>query len=323
MTFKPVIAIHGGAGAITRSSMSPEKEQEYLKALTSIITAGQNILASGGSALDAVTEAVRLLEENPLFNAGKGAVFTHTGTNELDASIMDGTTLNAGAVAGVSHIRNPILAAREVMEHSDHVMFIGGGAEDFAKAQGIELVEPDYYFTTARYEQWQRAIQEQNGMMLDHDAASLVPQPQGDPIDPDKKFGTVGAVALDINGHLAAATSTGGVTNKKVGRVGDSPIIGAGCYANNRTVAVSATGTGEMFIRAVAAYDVSALVEYGGLSLEAAADKVVMEKLLDINGRGGLIAIDRNGNVAMPFNTEGMYRGVAKVGQAVSVAIYR
>ncbi|WP_159566757.1 isoaspartyl peptidase/L-asparaginase family protein [Budvicia diplopodorum] len=323
MTFKPVIAIHGGAGAITRSAMSPEKELEYRSALTFIVTAGQSILAAGGSALDAVTEAVRLLEENPLFNAGKGAVFTNSGTNELDASIMDGATLKAGAVAGVSHIRNPILAAREVMEHSDHVMFIGEGAEDFAKSRGVEMVESDYYFTTPRYEQWQRALLEQNGVMLDHDAASLASQPQGDPIDPDKKFGTVGAVALDIRGNLAAATSTGGMTNKKVGRVGDSPIIGAGCYANNRTVAVSATGTGEMFIRAVAAYDVSALMEYGGLSLEAAANKVVMEKLPAIDGNGGIIAIDNKGNVAMPFNTEGMYRGVAKVGQAASVDIYR
>lgn len=324
MTFKPVIAIHGGAGAITRSSMSPEKELEYRNALTAIVTAGQIILATGGSALDAVTEAVRLLEENPLFNAGKGAVFTHAGTNELDASIMDGATLNAGAVAGVSHIRNPIIAAREVMEHSNHVMFIGEGAEQFAQSRGVEMVEPDFYFTTARYEQLQRAILEQSGTMLDHDAASLsARQPQGDPIDPDKKFGTVGAVALDVNGNLAAATSTGGMTNKQAGRVGDSPIIGAGCYANNRTVAVSATGTGEMFIRAVAAYDVSALMEYSGLSLEAAADKVVMEKLLAIDGHGGIIAIDREGNVAMPFNTEGMYRGVAKVGQSASVDIYR
>lgn len=324
MTFKPVIAIHGGAGAITRSSMSPEKELEYRNALTAIVTAGQTILADGGSALDAVTEAVRLLEENPLFNAGKGSVFTHAGTNELDASIMDGATLNAGAVAGVSHIRNPIIAARQVMEHSNHVMFIGEGAEEFAQSRGVEMVEPDFYFTTARYEQLQRAILEQSGTILDHDAASLnARQPQGDPIDPDKKFGTVGAVALDINGNLAAATSTGGMTNKQAGRVGDSPIIGAGCYANNRTVAVSATGTGEMFIRAVAAYDVSALMEYGGLSLEAATNKVVMEKLLAINGHGGIIAIDREGNVAMPFNTEGMYRGVAKVGQSPSVDIYR
>lgn len=303
--------------------MTPEKELEYRNALTMIVTAGQVILTHGGSALDAVTEAVRLLEENPLFNAGKGAVFTHNGTNELDASIMDGATLNAGAIAGVSHIRNPILAARAVMEHSNHVMFIGEGAETFARSQNIEMVEPDFYYTDARYEQLQRALLDQ-GVMLDHDAASLaVRNPQGDPIDPDKKFGTVGAVAIDNDGNLAAATSTGGMTNKQAGRVGDSPIIGAGCYANNRTVAVSATGTGEMFMRAVAAYDVSALMEYAGLSLEEAANRVVMEKLPAIDGRGGLIAVDSQGNVALPFNSEGMYRGVGRVGQPVEVDIYR
>ncbi|GKX54983.1 isoaspartyl peptidase/L-asparaginase [Leminorella grimontii] len=319
----PVIAIHGGAGAITRSAMTAEKEAEFRNALTYIVTAGQSILANGGSALDAVTEAVRLLEENPLFNAGKGAVFTHSGTHELDAAIMDGATLNAGAVAGVTHVRNPILAARAVMENSRHVMFIGEGAEAFAKTQNIEMVDQDYYFTQARYEQLQRALLDQ-GVVLDHDGASQAAHaPQGDPIDPDKKFGTVGAVALDVNGNLAAATSTGGMTNKQVGRVGDSPIIGAGCYANNRTVAVSSTGTGEMFMRAVAAYDVSALIEYAGLTLDEACHKVVMEKLLEINGNGGLIAVDYLGNVALPFNTEGMYRGVGRVGQDASVDIYR
>lgn len=319
----PVIAIHGGAGAITRSAMSAEKEAEYRSALTSIVTAGQSILANGGSALDAVTEAVRLLEENPLFNAGKGAVFTHSGTHELDAAIMDGSTLNAGAVAGVTHIRNPILAARAVMEHSRHVMFIGDGAEAFAKTQNIEMVGTDYYFTQARYDQLQRALLDQ-GVVLDHDGASRAAEaPQGDPIDPDKKFGTVGAVALDASGNLAAATSTGGMTNKQVGRVGDSPIIGAGCYANNQTVAVSSTGTGEMFMRAVAAYDVSALIEYAGLTLDEACHKVVMEKLPKINGNGGLIAVDSLGNVALPFNTEGMYRGVGRVGHDAFVDIYR
>ncbi|AWH89676.1 isoaspartyl peptidase/L-asparaginase family protein [Limnobaculum parvum] len=324
MTLTPVIAIHGGAGAITRTAMTTEKEQEFRQALSEIVTAGQTILASGGSALDAVTEAVRLLEENPLFNAGKGAVFTHAGTNELDASIMDGATLNAGAVAGVSHIRNPILAARAVMEHSNHVMFIGDGAEAFAKTQRIEFVEPKYYFTEARYEQLQRALREQSGAVLDHDGATKEAQKsQSEPIDPDKKFGTVGAVAIDIHGNLAAATSTGGMTNKQVGRVGDSPLIGAGCYANNHTVAVSTTGTGEMFMRTVAAYDVSAMMEYAGMSLEQATDKVVMEKLPAINGRGGLIAIDSKGNVATPFNSEGMYRGIGRVGQTVYVSIYR
>ncbi|MBK5145057.1 isoaspartyl peptidase/L-asparaginase [Budviciaceae bacterium BWR-B9] len=324
MTLTPVIAIHGGAGAITRTAMTAEKELEFRQSLSEIVTAGQIILAAGGSALDAVTEAVRLLEENPLFNAGKGAVFTHAGTNELDASIMDGATLNAGAVAGVSHIRNPILAARAVMEHSNHVLFIGDGAEAFAKTQGIEFVEPEYYFTEARYEQLQRALLEQSGAVLDHDGATQATQkPQSEPIDPDKKFGTVGAVAIDIHGNLAAATSTGGMTNKQVGRVGDSPLIGAGCYANNNTVAVSTTGTGEMFMRTVAAYDVSAMMEYAGMSLEQATNKVVMEKLPAINGRGGLIAIDSKGNVATPFNSEGMYRGIGRVGQAVYVNIYR
>ncbi|MBK5075078.1 isoaspartyl peptidase/L-asparaginase [Budviciaceae bacterium CWB-B4] len=324
MTLTPVIAIHGGAGAITRTAMTAEKEQEFRQALSEIVTAGQTILAAGGSALDAVTEAVRLLEENPLFNAGKGAVFTHAGTNELDASIMDGATLNAGGVAGVSHIRNPILAARAVMEHSSHVLFIGDGAEAFAKTQGIEFVEPEYYFTEARYEQLQRALREQIGAVLDHDGATQAAQkPQSEPIDPDKKFGTVGAVAIDIHGNLAAATSTGGMTNKQVGRVGDSPLIGAGCYANNNTVAVSTTGTGEMFMRTVAAYDVSAMMEYAGMSLEQATNRVVMEKLPAINGRGGLIAIDSKGNVVTPFNSEGMYRGIGRVGHAVYVNIYR
>lgn len=319
MALIPVIAIHGGAGKILRASMDSVKEAEYQQALFMITQAGQAILAKGGSALDAVTTAVSLLEDNPLFNAGKGAVFTHAGQNELDAAIMDGATLSAGAVAGVSHIRNPILAARAVMEHSDHVMFIGQGAEKFAAAQGLTMVEPNYFFTQARYDQLQQALVEQTTAVLDHDGASA----HSDPIDPKNKFGTVGAVALDVNGNLAAATSTGGMTNKQAGRVGDSPIIGAGCYANNRTVAVSCTGTGEMFIRAVAAYDISALMEYAGLSLQQAADKVVMEKLLAINGQGGLIAIDYQGNVVTPFNTEGMYRGIGYVGKLPDIAIYR
>lgn len=324
MTLTPVIAIHGGAGTITRSSMSQAKEAEYKQSLLDIVKAGQQILAEGGSAMDAVTKAVCLFEDNPLFNAGKGSVFTHSGINELDAAIMNGATLDAGAVAGVSRIRNPILAARAVMENSSHVLFVGKGAEEFAKSQNITMVEPDYYFTQARYDQLQKALREQKSALLDHDGAAMASDnPSGDPIDPDNKFGTVGAVAIDVNGNLAAATSTGGMTNKQAGRVGDSPIIGAGCYANNRTVAVSCTGTGEMFIRAVAAYDVSALMEYGGLSLKQAAEKVVMEKLLAIDGHGGLIAIDRDGNVAMPFNTEGMYRGFGYVGQAAEIAIYR
>ena len=318
---RPVIAIHGGAGAITRAAMSAEKEQLYLAELERIVSAGQAILAAGGSALDAVTEAVRLLEECPLFNAGKGAVFTHQGTHELDACIMDGRTLDAGAICGVSHIRNPVLTARKVLENSPHVLFTGAGAEDFARANGQEMVEPAYFFTQERYDQLQRAIAADTGVMLDHDGASL--NASGDPIDPERKFGTVGAVAIDELGNLAAATSTGGMTNKQAGRVGDSPIIGAGCYASNNTVAISSTGTGEVFMRTVAAYDVAALMEYAGLTLAEATHKVVQEKLLPLGGSGGMIAVDKFGNVELPFNSEGMYRGFARVGEAPVVSIYR
>ncbi|KHK58444.1 isoaspartyl peptidase [Ralstonia sp. A12] len=318
----PILAIHGGAGTITRTAMSAEKEAAYEQALNDILAAGQRILVEGGSALDAVTEAVRLLEECPLFNAGKGAVLTSAGTYELDASIMDGTTLAAGAVTCVKRLRNPILAARAVMERSEHVLFTSEGAEAFAQAQGLEFVEADYYYTEARTAQWQRARQQEGmAMFLDHDAASLLAK-ESEPIDPDTKFGTVGAVACDAQGRLAAATSTGGVTNKKVGRVGDTPIVGAGCFANN-VAAVSCTGTGEMFIRAVAAYDVAAQMEYAGKSLADAGDDVVMRKLVAINGRGGLIAVDAQGNVALPFNTEGMYRGFARGAEAPVVSIYR
>lgn len=316
---RPVIAIHGGAGAITRASMSAEKEQHYLAELERIVSSGQAILAAGGSALDAVTEAVRLLEECPLFNAGKGAVFTHQGTHELDACIMDGRTLDAGAISCVNHIRNPILTARKVLEVSPHVMFTGAGAEIFAREQGQEMVGAEYFFTQERYDQLQRAIAADSGVLLDHDGASQ----SDDPLDPERKFGTVGAVAMDALGNLAAATSTGGMTNKQAGRVGDSPIIGAGCYASNHTVAISSTGTGEVFMRTVAAYDVAALIEYAGLSLEEATHKVVQEKLLPLGGIGGMIAVDRFGNVALPFNSEGMYRGFARVGDAPSVSIYR
>ena len=317
----PILAIHGGAGTITRTAMSADKEAAYQQALNDILAAGQRILVEGGSALDAVTEAVRLLEECPLFNAGKGAVLTSAGTYELDASIMDGATLAAGAVTCVKRLRNPILAARAVMERSEHVLFTSEGAEAFAQAQGLEFVEPDYYYTEARYAQWQRARQQDGMALLDHDAASLMAK-EAAPIDPDSKFGTVGAVACDAQGRLAAATSTGGVTNKKVGRVGDTPIVGAGCFANN-VAAVSCTGTGEMFMRAVAAYDVAAQMEYAGKSLADATDDVVMRKLMAINGRGGLIAVDALGNVALPFNTEGMYRGFARGAQVPVVSIYR
>lgn len=319
---KPVIVIHGGAGALSRTAMDSEKEQRYRAALQAIVTRGQEILAANGSALDAVTEAVRLLEECPLFNAGKGAVFTHRGTHELDASIMDGRSLDAGAIAGVNHIRNPILAARTVLERSPHVMFTAEGAETFAREQGLEMVEPDFFSTDERYQQLLKAQAGNDKILLDHDGERQTQQ-GADPLDPDRKFGTVGAVALDAAGNLAAATSTGGMTNKRAGRVGDSPIIGAGCYANNRTVAVSCTGTGEVFMRTVAAYDVSALMEYANLSLSQAADKVVMEKVLALGGSGGLIAVDHQGNIALPFNSEGMYRGYGYVGEDAVVGIYR
>jgi beta-aspartyl-peptidase (threonine type) len=328
---KPIIAIHGGAGAISRGAMRPEKEREYLGALERIVAAGQAVLAQGGSALDAVTTAVRLLEDDPLFNAGRGAVFTSAGTHELDASIMDGATLRVGAIANVDCVRNPVLAARKVMENSRHVFFVGASAAAFAREQGLEIVDPSYFSTPERREQLLR-VQKENpdAAVLDHDGQAMVARGQpaltraaAAPLDADKKFGTVGAVALDARGNLAAATSTGGITNKQPGRVGDAPVIGAGCYANNRTCAVSTTGTGEMYIRMVAAHDISALMEYTGASLRAAAEKVMYEKLPSIGGKGGLIAIDARGNAVFPFNTEGMYHGHGRVGEAPVAAIYR
>lgn len=315
---KSVIVIHGGAGAIARQAMSAEKEQRYRLALGEIVRRGQLLLAEGGSALDAVTEAVRLLEECPLFNAGRGAVFTHQGGHELDASIMDGHTHSAGAISGVTCIRNPILAARAVMERSPHVMLTGAGAEAFALGQGLERVEPSFYSTPQRYEQWQRALAGNMGAVLDHDGAVA-----DDPIDPDTKFGTVGAVACDRFGHLAAATSTGGMTDKQTGRVGDSPIIGAGCYAEDATAAVSCTGSGEVFIRRVAAYDVCAQMAYGGSTLYDAAERVIFEKIVSLGGSGGLIAVDAQGNVALPFNCEGMYRAIGYADRAADIRIYR
>lgn len=314
-----VIAIHGGAGTISRSVLSSAQERNYLDALDYVLEGGQTVLEKGGSALDAVTEAVFRLEECPLFNAGKGAVFTHEGTHELDASIMDGRTLAAGGVACVKSIRNPILAARAVMDEGHHVLMVGSGAEQFASRAGLEIVSPEYYFTEERHAQWMLALAKNSTSLLDHDAQNLLQESA--PIDPESKMGTVGAVALDVNGNLAAATSTGGVTNKRVGRVGDSPLIGAGCYANN-SVAVSCTGSGEMFMRMLVAYDISALMEYRAIPLEEACRIVVMEKLPSIDGRGGLIAVDRHGNICMPFNTEGMYRGQARVGGPRLAFIY-
>jgi asparaginase (EC 3.5.1.1) len=293
--------------------MSGEREREYVEALSSIVETAQKMLEAGASALDAVTEAVRLLEECPLFNAGTGAVFTAGETHELDACVMDGYSLNVGAVAGIKHLQNPILAARLVLEQSPHVLLIGEGAEKFAFQHGMEKVPNDLFSTPERLYQLRQA-QEAGETQLDHSGA---------PLDERSKMGTVGAVALDLAGNLAAATSTGGMTNKLPGRVGDSPLPGAGCYANNASVAVSCTGTGEVFIRTLAAYDISALMEYGGLSLNEACERVVMEKLPALGGSGGVIAVDREGNLVMPFNSEGMYRAYAYAGDTPTVGIYR
>ncbi|KVV12572.1 isoaspartyl peptidase/L-asparaginase family protein [Burkholderia ubonensis] len=321
MTSSAIVAIHGGAGTILREAMNTDTELQYRAELAAILRAAQAVLADGGSALDAVSVAVRMLEDCPLFNAGRGAVYTADGTHELDAAIMDGATLAAGAVCCVTRVRNPVLAARRVMEASEHVMFAGAGADAFAAAHGLELVEPGYFGTEARHAQWLKA-RDAAAALLDHDAATFA-FGDGAPLDPDRKHGTVGAVARDLHGHVAAATSTGGITNKQPGRVGDSPIIGAGCYADDATCAVSSTGTGEMFIRMAAAHDVAAQIAYRGVSVAEAAYDVVMNKLPRIAGRGGIIAVDAHGNVAMPFNTDGMYRGYARVGAAPVVGIYR
>lgn len=323
----PVIVIHGGAGAISRSAMSAEKEREYHLALRHVLQAGLTVLAAGGSAVDAVTAAVVELEDCPLFNAGRGAVFTSDATHELDASIMDGESLRTGAIANVHHIRNPILAARSVMQNSRHVFFVGEGAERFARAQGLVMVDESYFSTPERHAQLLRVQRDTpDAAVLDHDGQAIdesQPAAPVHPLDMDKKFGTVGAVALDAHGNLAAATSTGGITNKQVGRVGDAPIIGAGTYASNQTCAVSTTGTGEMYIRKVAAYDIAARMRYTGATLEQAAHAVMFEELPSIGGKGGLIAVDAQGNITMPFNTEGMYRGYARPGSEPITEIYR
>ncbi len=304
------IAIHGGAGTILRSSMSPEREQQYTDALREALHAGYDILNQGGSAIDAVETAVRHLEDCPLFNAGKGAVYNNKGLHEMDASIMWGRDISAGAVSLIRNVKNPVSLARAVMQKSEHVFLCGAGAEEFARSVDLPF-EPDAYFDSPfRFEQWQEA-QKTDGTFLDHNI-------KGD----EKKFGTVGAVALDINGDLCAATSTGGMTNKKFGRVGDSPIIGAGTYANNKTCAISCTGHGELFIRSVVAYDISCLMEYKNLSLAEACHEVVMKKLVAIQGEGGLIAIDHLGNIEMPFNSEGMYRAM-KNSDTELIAIYK
>ncbi len=298
------MVIHGGAGTIERSTMTPEKEKAYRAGLAQSLLAGYAVLEGGGSSLDAIQAAIHVLEDDPLFNAGKGAVFTHEGTNELDSSIMNGKTLAAGAVAGVKHVRNPISLARMVMEKSPHVMLTGEGAEAFAKKMGVTLVDQKYFYTEER---WQ-ALQKVKG----------TPAPLSD----KDRHGTVGAVARDKAGNLAAGTSTGGMTNKQFGRVGDAPIIGAGTYANNETCAVSCTGDGEYFIRAAVAHTVSDLMNYKGLPLEEAAE-TALENAKKLGGTGGLIALDKNGNFAMPFNTSGMYRGRVGPDGKVTVEIYK
>ena len=290
--------------------MTPEKEQAYKMALQDAITAGENVLKKDGRALDAVEMAIRSLEDNPLFNAGKGAVFTNEGKNEMDAALMNGKDLAAGGVAGVTHIKNPISLARGVMDKSDHVLLTGSGAIEFAKKINAEFADDAYFFVQMRYDQLEAAKKE-NKMILDHTE------------DKDKKFGTVGAVALDVHGDIAAGTSTGGMTNKKFGRVGDSPIIGAGTYANNKTCAISCTGHGEFFIKSVVAYDISCLMEYKGLSLKEACNIVVMDKLVKIGGEGGLIALDAIGNIELPFNSEGMYRASKKSNEDIFIGIYK
>ncbi|WP_295543227.1 isoaspartyl peptidase/L-asparaginase family protein [uncultured Pseudacidovorax sp.] len=322
-TLLPALALHGGAGTITAASLSADDARGYHQALHDIATAAQALLLEGGSALDAVCLAVQMLEDCPLFNAGHGAVFTHAGTHELDAAVMDGRDLRAGAIAGVSRLRNPVHAARAVMDDGAHVLLAGAGAEAFAQERGLAFVAPTYFSTPMRREQLER-VRAAGRVVLDHDgAAAMAADAARTPLDEDRKMGTVGAVAVDRHGHLAAATSTGGMTNKRVGRIGDSPLIGAGTYADDRWAAISCTGSGEMFIRAAAAYDVCARMRYAGQSLADATDAVVHQSLPAIGGTGGLIAVDRHGNLALPFNTEGMYRAHVRGAEAPVTAIHR
>jgi len=307
------LVIHGGAGTIERSKMTPEREREYRAGIARSLSAGCEILKRGGSSLDATEAAVRVLEDDPSFNAGRGAVFTNIETNELDAAIMDGKTLRAGAVACLEHIKNPVSLARLVMEKSGHVMMVGEGAEAFAKENGVDFVEQKYFYTKERWDALEKVkAAEQSGGL---GGKKFI-------ISDRDRHGTVGAVALDKNGNLAAATSTGGTTNKRAGRVGDSPVIGGGTYANNATCAVSATGDGEYFIRATVGHDISALMEYRGMSLKEAAE-AVLDKVAKLGGTGGLIAIDRQGNFALPFNTSGMYRGYVDPNGKFVVEIYK
>lgn len=316
--------IHGGAGVIRRGSLSPEREREYIAKLEEAVMAGYRALQAGRSGLDAVEIAVKILEDSPLFNAGKGAVFTNDGKNELDAAIMEGKTLKAGAVAGLRRVKNPISLARAVMEKSEHVMMIGDGAERFARANGVEIVDERYFFTQPRWDSLQRILKEEKEK---EKKAGDKPKAGTAAIDDaeirSRRYGTVGAVALDKNGDLFAGTSTGGMTNKRFGRVGDVPIIGAGTYANNNTCAVSATGWGEYFIRLGVARDISALMEYRALPIQNAADTVIQQKLQNAGGDGGIIAIDRMGNMGISFNSEGMYRAYIDIDGKPVVAIYK
>ncbi|MBX3267242.1 MAG: isoaspartyl peptidase/L-asparaginase [Acidobacteria bacterium] len=310
--------IHGGAGVISRGSLSPEREKEYRAKLEEAVLAGYKALQAGRSSLDAVEIAIRILEDSPLFNAGKGAVFTNEGKNELDASIMDGKTLGAGAVAGLTRVRNPITLARAVMEKSEHVMMVGAGAEKFAEQQKMELVDPKYFWTESRWNALQKILKEEKEKEeKSKDHGKLIEAEK-----PANKFGTVGAVALDKDGNLAAGTSTGGMTNKRFGRVGDAPIIGAGTYANNATCAVSATGWGEFFIRLSVARDISSLMEYRAMTVQQAADLVIKTKLQKLGGDGGVIAIDKFGNIGVSFNSEGMYRAYINAEGKPVVEIY-
>lgn len=326
---KHVIAIHGGAGSILKKNLSAHMEKVYRKKLSEALLAGDEVLKSGGSAVDAVVESIKIMEDSPLFNAGKGAVYTHDGTNEMDASIMSGKDLTAGSVSGTTMIKNPIEAARHVMISSEHVMLTGSGAVEFAKQHGTTIVDTSYFHNELRLNQLKKA-KEKERVILDHDGeqgrATPPPSSQTDPNKThksDDKFGTVGCVALDQHGNLAAGTSTGGMTNKRYGRVGDSPIIGAGTYADNKTCAVSATGHGEYFIRLAVAKEISAQMEHAGKSLTAAAEHVIHTKLTEIGGSGGVICLDAQGNVAMPFNTLGMFRGTVNTEGKIEVRIFK
>ena len=310
------IAIHGGAGTILKEDMTADLEIAYLQGLQDALAAGYAVLEQGGSSANAVKAATVILEDNMLFNAGRGSVFTKKGVQEMDAAIMYGKDLSAGAVAGIRNVRNPIELAMEVMHNSNHVFLSGKGANDFAIKQGIKLEPDEFFFSQFRYDQWKQ-IRDSDNYSLDHT------HQQVEELMKDKKFGTVGAVACDIDGNIAAATSTGGMTNKKYGRIGDTPLIGAGTYANNLTCAISCTGHGEPFIRAVAAHDVSCLMEYKGMNLQDAMNEVVNNKLPKIEGEGGMIGVDASGNIALLFNSAGMYRGAKSNDGTDFVRIYK